>query len=204
MKKNIALLLLLSVGSLFAQEQKPEEKPKKKEFTFEASGRLKAIYPMQFGDHSLSEAHNANVGVGWNLSFFNYKNFRVSPGLDLVQYRVSDHALVGNFSKTNYTSANLTFSYEVPLTKSVSMSPDVGFGYVYITQRGGSNNRFGEQEGNELRAGLTADFKLSPLFGVFVSGRFIHSSLKMETNVAYQNFYDSANQIQLAVGIKIN
>jgi len=200
MKKNILTLLLLVAISALGQEK---EAQKKKDFFFEPSGRIKLIYPMQFGEHSLSEAHNANVGAGWNLSFFNYKNFRFSPGLDWVQYDVTDHALVGNFSTTNYTSANGTISYEVPLTSKISVLPDVGLGYVYISQRS-SGRYFGAQEGNEVRAGMTADFKTNRLLTVFFSARYIHSNLNMATNEQFQNYYDSADQIQLALGLKIN
>ena len=75
MKKYILILVLLAVNTAFCQdtESKEKEQKAKKDFRFEPSGRIKMIYPIQFGHHSLSKAHDANIGFGWSLSFFNYK-----------------------------------------------------------------------------------------------------------------------------------
>jgi len=205
MKKYILILVLLAVNTAFCQdtESKEKEQKAKKDFRFEPSGRIKMIYPIQFGHHSLSKAHDANIGFGWSLSFFNYKNFRFSPGFDWIQYKVTDHELVGNFSASVYNSFHGTVSYEIPVTESFSVLPDLGFGYVMVNQKT-SNHKFGTQEGNEIRAGFTADYKTNKFLTLFISARFIHTNLNMETDPAYIDFYGKANQIQLALGLKFN
>ena len=199
MKKSILILFFLMVCSVFAQTQET-----KKNFKFEPSGRIKFIDAVQFGNHSLAKAHDYSYGLGISLSFFNYKNLRFSPGFDRVEYRVTDHALVGNFAKTIYNSINGTFLYEVPIGKRFSLLPDLGIAYVKIAQKNGGLKSYGAQEGNELRAGFNADYKVDKLLSVFVSAQYIYTYLRIKTDPAYVDFYGKANQLQLSIGLKIN
>ena len=180
-----------------------QETKAKKDFRFDPLIRVGAIYPIQFGDHSLSDAHRSNPGFEFSMSFFNFKNFRLAAGFDRVQYNVQNHQLVGNFANSNYTGIYGEVSYEFLTVKKISLLGDVGFGYANVQQASGTTH-FGNQEGNEFRVGAFADFRFAKRFSVFAGAHYIGSNLNMQTNAAYVDYYGKATQIQVTLGIKVN
>jgi hypothetical protein len=198
MKKFYFILFLIFSINAFCQEAKA-----KKDFTFEPSFRFSVIYPIQLGPHSLAESHRSNPGFEFSMSFFNFKNFRLAAGFDRVQYKVTDHQLVGNFTNSNYTAIYGDISYQFISAKKISVLGDVGAGYVGIQQARGAQH-FGNQEGKEFRAGIFGDYRVAKRFSLFVGVHYIFAKLKMETNAEYIDYYGKASQIQFSLGFKLN
>jgi hypothetical protein len=197
--KKILLLFVLSLSAVaFSQETKS-----KKAIHFDPLARVYGIYPVQFGEHSLSKSHNAVAGFGMNLSFVNFKNLRLAAGFDRVQYHVTDEALVGTFSTSNYTAVYGEFSYEYALSPKISLLPAIGFGYAGLQQING-NDRYGNQDGSEFRAGLMADYRVARKLSLFFGAKYIGSKLNMSTSPEFVDYYGKATQVQLSLGLKIN
>lgn len=198
MKKHLLIALLILAVNAFSQETKA-----KKDFRFEPLIRVGAIYPIQFGEHSLADSHRSNPGFELSMSFFNFKNFRFAAGFDRVQYNVTERQLVGNFQNSNYTAVYGAVSYEFITTKKIAVLGDVGFGYAGVQQASGAN-QYGNQDGNEFRVGLFGDYRVAKYFSLFLGAHYIATKLKMETSPEYIDYYGKATQVQLSIGLKIN
>lgn len=195
MRQKILILLFLgTINLLFSQ--------KKETLEFEPLFRFQLFRPIPFGDHSLSKAHSANVGYGLSLDLVQYKNFRIGTGYDFSQYTVTDFTKVGNIKNSNYSSFYGSIRYDIPIHSDFVIQPNIGFGSVNINQKTRKRS-FGDQTGTEYRIGFLTDYKLNQSFSVFLGIHYIHSIFNVNTSAEYQNYFGKAQQLQVAIGIKI-
>lgn len=197
MKKLMLPLLILVFTTLSAQEKEVKDIPSSSAFL-----RGYVFYPIQFGHHSLAEAHDPNVGFGVSLAFVRYKEFRLSAGFEAVKYKVTDFTKVGNIKNSNYNSVYAAISYDIPIGKKFCIYPDLGYGYVNVYQKSGSQN-FGHQNGNEYRVGIVGNYRIDRTVSFFAGAHFIHTALDINTNPEYEKFFGQAEQIQICLGIQI-
>jgi hypothetical protein len=87
--------------------------------------------------------------------------------------------------------------------KEDTLFPDIGFGYVIVKLKS-DERKFGSQDGTEFRLGTTANYYVSKSASFFLGVRFIHTSLEVNTNNAYENYFGQANQVQFSAGIKFD
>jgi hypothetical protein len=165
--------------------------------------RAYVLYPIQFGDHSLAQAHEASGGFGLNLGAVSYNNFSFYAGLDAAYYQVSDQTIIGNIENTNYTSIYGAFKYKLPVAKNIELYPAAGFGYAILKQRG-YGRKFGHQDGTEFRIGFTANYRISKQVSLFLGTHYIYNRFEIATNSAYQDFFGKANQLQISLGIQLD
>jgi len=198
MKKLFTLVGLLGAVMMSAQETADNAG---EGFRIDWNFRAYGIYPIQLGDHSLAKAHDANIGYGLNMGFVSYDNFSLYGGLEFVKYDVTDRARIGNIENSNYTSVYGAVKYKIAVADNIALYPAIGLGSTVIKQRT-RNKFFGEQDGTELRLGLSANYSVSERWSLFLGTHFIYSRLQINTSPEYEKFFGQANQLQLSVGIQ--
>ena len=196
-----ACLSFLVYGVASAQNDSIKKAPEglKEDWTF----RVYLVYPIQFGDHSLADAHSANPGLGLTLGAFSYRNFSLFAGCEFLQYKVTDYTKIGNIDRTNYSAFFGTIVYKLPVSKKIELYPDLGLGYVVLKQRG-DGRKFGHQDGTEFRIGFTANYRVSKKTSFFIGAHYIYNTFEIATNEAYQDYFGKANQIQVSAGIQLD
>lgn len=214
MKKIFTLLMLSFVLQNFAQEVAPENQndtitpntiqhKKGRQLRFNIVSRVYCVVPKQFGDHVLADAHRSGIGIGTSLSLLEYKNIRLTGGLEVVQYNVNDVAKAGNFKNTTNTSFHGAISYDFKLSDDFIIAPNIGYGYSRIKQKLNSE-REATQSGNHFRVGLISDYSMNKHFAFFLGIHYIDSNFDIETNQAHEDYFGKSTQLQFTLGIKIH
>ena len=197
MKKIIILLLVVFSQNIFAQN-----KPKSESVFSDSYLRLYAILPNQFGEHSLAKAHSPRVGVGGSLYLVKYYNFRLGGGLEFVSYSVTDKSKIGEINNSNYSNYFISVAYDYKINKNILLQPIIGYGDVDIKLKT-VDKKFTNQNGNEFRIGSIIDYKLNNTFCAFLSLQYIYTSIDINTNSAYKDYFGKAQQFQVSLGFKI-
>jgi hypothetical protein len=196
-KRLFLSALMLATAILSAQKDRPEG------FNADFSFGIFGIYPVQFGDHALAKAHDSQGGAGITLGLLSYNNFSLYGGIEGTVYKVTDEEMIGDIEKSNYTSVYGAISYDWALANKIHLFPDIGYGYAIVKLKS-DDRKFGSQDGTEFRVGTTANYYISKSASLFLGVHFIHTSLQVNTNTAYENYFGQANQVQFSAGIKFD
>ena len=117
MRKITTIICSLVCVAVFSQDAEKTKVPEK--ITDDWDLRAYAVYPIQFGDHSLAKAHDNSVGFGLSFSPVSYAGFSLNAGWEFVSYEVTDKPIVGNFENSNYTSLFGSIKYKLPISKTI-------------------------------------------------------------------------------------
>ena len=191
-KKLAVVLLVLVAQVIFGQE--------KDSLKYDSTFRIQAFQPIHFGNNSLSKAHDSDFGFGVSAKIFKYNNFRFYVGGEIANYNVTDSIMLGKVERSRYTSVYTSVSYAVPINKSFTFVPDVGIGYVKLSQRT-NGTKFGFQEGTEYRLGGMIDYGIDRTIAVYIGIHYIYTNLRINTSPEYEKFFGRSNQLQLAIGL---
>ena len=199
MKHFICALLIVCTCISFAQNT-DNKSYKSLEFNFDA--RFGVLYPIQFGNTALAEAHKPRIGFLSHLNFLKYDNFKAGIGFDFVTYDITDKEMIANLSTSKYTSAYLIIGYQKKLKDKLFITPHIGFGPASL-ELGSRGSRFGKQNGNEFRIGGILDYKITKSGYVYLGIDYIASTLDVATAPEYESYFSKANQIQMSLGIRL-
>lgn len=206
--------LLLLTALLFLSAAQGQQNEQEAAFNFEPRVRLYGIAPVNFGDNYLADANKSRISAGFNLSFFEYHKFRLMAGADHIFYRVTDVSMAADVKRSRHTSFYAAISYEIPVTKELSVQPFVGGGFSELNFKRETANGFNgsisiddnsitKQNGTEFRAGLFVDYKLSPVVSVFTGATYVSHFFDVQTARAFEDYFGKAQLIQLHLGLKI-
>jgi len=204
MKNTLTAFLLFFCVSNFAQEiAENVSEPSEKAIKFDAQVRFQVLYPIQFGDHVLSEAYDSKPGLGFSMSFLNIKNFKFGAGYNIEFYKVTDKQLTGEFGTSHNSSVFGTVNYEVRVTEKFSVHPNVGMGYAVLRNKDKGSN-FGKQDGTEYRAGLITDFKFNKTISLIFGASYIYTKYEINTAPEFEKFFGDSRKIQLSIGLQLD
>ncbi len=203
MRNQLLAAALLLTFAVPAQEKEQETKRDKSVFMMDWGMKAYLFQPIQFGDHALAKAHDAELGFGANLNLFSYGDFRFYAGFDLVKYLVTDHQIIGNYRNSNYRSFYVAVSYDAEVTPKFHLFPVLGVGDAALSFRD-TGTSFGHQDGTEYRFGLTGNYYLTKNCSLFLGAHFIHNTFDIHTNEDFHSFFGSADQMQLSFGVQID
>lgn len=197
MKKIIVLLLCV-----FCQQIWSQNKVKKETIFSDSYLRLGTIKPNQIGNHSMSKDFESKFGFAASLYLIKYKKFRLGGGAEFSQYDVTDKSKIGEISYLNSSKYYFTICYDYVLSNKFILQPNIGYGSENLNLSA-VNKRFTTQYGKEFRIGSYLDYRLNRSFAVFVSVNYISSSIEVNTNAEYKDYFGKAQQIQIGLGLKI-
>ena len=214
MKKLFTLVLLFTVFQNFSQETlKPSDSLKpatsdtentaERTFSLRPVSRIYFIFPQQFGDHALADAHDTSWGFGTSMSFIRYADIRFSIGLEFSQYSVSDASKVGNFNFSNNKALHFALSYDLKVNNTIQIAPYVAYGLSQTIQRARSE-RHATYDGELFRLGAIADYSLHRHMGIFVGIHYINTTFDIDTNPSQLDYFAKSQQLQLTLGLKFH
>ena len=198
MKNYTCFLLLVCSGIVYAQSDNITPKP---DLDFKVNARFQLLYPIQFGNTALAEAHKPRPGFSAQINLLNYQNFKAGFGFDFVTYDITNKQMIANLSTSKYTSAYFLLSYEYKLNEKILITPNIGYGSATL-ELGSRNSRFGGQSGSEFRVGGILDYKIGKSIYVFGGINYVINKFDVETSPEYKSFFSKANQIQLSLGLR--
>ncbi|MES2544195.1 MAG: hypothetical protein V4548_04870 [Bacteroidota bacterium] len=191
--RNYLVLIIVFIGtSIFAQSQ-----PK-----WESQFRFEFIRPIAFGNNSISKSHDNKSGFGFNWSLIEYEKFRLGFGSSFITFGVIDKSKAGNFDRTNYNTISGVLSYDYKINDKFILVPYISIGGVTLKQRA-TDIRNSTQDGTEYKIGLHTDYKLGKSFVIYSKVSYAYSKLNITTAPEYEKFFGQAQQIQIAIGLKL-
>ncbi len=196
--KQFICLLLVCVSVSYAQNA---DKTKNKELEFNFNARFGMLYPIQFGNTALADAHKPRIGFSSQLDFLEFNSFKAGVGADFVTYDITNKEMIANLSTSKYTSAYIIIGYQKKFTEKLLLTPHIGYGAASL-ELGSRGSRFGKQNGNEFRIGGILDYKIMKSGYVFIGIDYIANSLDVSTAPEYKSYFSKANQVQLSLGIR--
>jgi len=105
--------------------------------------------------------------------------------------------------RSAYHSVFAEIQYTIGREDGFCLKPSVGAGGSILYFNNGFNDRFGKQEGTDLRAGLTADWAIFKHFSLFLTAHYVRSNIDVDTSQEFRDFYSKANSVQVGMGIVI-
>lgn len=190
------LFLLLFSQLVFSQANDTQEG-----FRLKTDLTIKGFMPVHFGTNFLSKSNTADIGVGIFVDFIKFNKFSVGTGFNYTYYSISDVTRGGNIRSSRLNSFYGNVSYAIDINENLKIIPDLGFGSATINFKTGSRN-YGSQNGNELRIGVTTNYKLSDFLYATAGLNYVSAKYYINTTPEFVSFYDNSKILQLSLGLK--
>jgi hypothetical protein len=98
------------------------------------------------GANALAKAHDEGNGLGFSSVLFAYDRFRAGFAIEHVSFEITDPAIVAD-AKWSMTTVFATLSYDFPVSKRLTIAPDMGYGTAQPVIGRKNKNRIGRKTG---------------------------------------------------------
>ena len=175
--------------------------PQKSKLQLDSSFLVGFIYPIQFGNTALSKGHDTDYGFTSSFGLLKYNGICAGIGLDMVYYQVKNKQIIGDYQNSKHNSYFGFIKYDFNLSKKISFTPNIGYGYSELVIRKNSKRR-GSQDGNEFRLGTFINYNFNNQNALSLSVMYVNNVYDVKTNEEFQDFFSKSNSIQLGLVYK--
>ena len=197
--KNYIFYILIFSSSIWSQERDQE----KNNFKVIGEVQFAATTNFFFGTNYLAKGHkNPSIGGNFSLNLFKYNNFKLGGTLEKSTVGVADTSIGGNSNKTNINSASVNLVYDIYLTKTFIISPQLKYGGVTLRQKDGKKF-YGSQSGKSVGIGVNLNYKVLNNMSVFTNFGYNFYNLNTNTSPEFESYFDNSNSLNISLGIKL-